>query len=100
MLDEDGEPQLLEVNSNPSMAIDYEHEDDAEDAKPGATVKEPSPVDIAVKQRVLSDMLRVVLDPADASATEHLSPIVGGGASSVAARDAPPPPRALGLLGQ
>ncbi|KAH8046024.1 hypothetical protein JL720_16500 [Aureococcus anophagefferens] len=46
-----GRARLIEVNSNPSLAIDQEVEVD------GETVKEESPVDLYVKTRVLSDMM-------------------------------------------
>ena len=90
IIDRDGAPRLLEVNSSPSLAIDFESEDPA---LPGATVKETSPVDVFVKQRVLSDMLELVAHGADdarAPPPERLCAVVGAGAEPV--------PRELTLL--
>ena len=81
MLDKRGVPRLIEVNSNPSLAIDQEVEVD------GETVKEESPVDLYVKTRVLSDMMVLV---AEGARDPALRAIVGGGA--------PAPPRDLTLL--
>ena len=73
LIDKKGMPRLLEVNSNPSMLIDYEHEDGT---------REPSPVDILVKRRVVTDVLRYVVNGRAGTAASgrrtFLEPVVGG----------------------
>lgn len=79
LIDKKGRPRLLEVNSNPSMLIDYEHEDPH---NPGTTIREPSPVDVFVKRRVITDVLRYVATGREGTAASgrrtYLDPVVGG----------------------
>lgn len=83
LIDKKGKPRLLEVNSNPSMLIDFEYDDP--DAA-GCTIREPSPVDILVKRRVITDVLRYVVDGRSGTAASgggrrtFLEPVVGGDA--------------------
>ena len=85
LIDRRGKPRLLEVNSNPSLAIDFEHDDPA---NPGSTLREPSPVDILVKRRVITDVLRHVVHGGGAGMAAggrrtYLEPVVGGAAGPV-----------------
>jgi len=78
LIDKKGKPRLLELNSNPSMAIDFEC-DDGE----GHTLHEPSPVDILVKRRVVTDVLRHVANKGDrglgsSGRATFLEAVIGG----------------------
>ncbi|XP_026104344.1 tubulin polyglutamylase TTLL11 [Carassius auratus] len=64
-------PVLLEVNANPSMRIEHEHE-----VSPGVFEYVPSPVDEEVKVGVIRDTLRL-MDPAQRK--QHTASNTGGG---------------------
>ncbi|XP_059404084.1 tubulin polyglutamylase TTLL11-like [Carassius carassius] len=64
-------PILLEVNANPSMRIEHEHE-----VSPGVFEYVPSPVDEEVKVGVIRDTLRL-MDPAQRK--QHTTSNTGGG---------------------
>uniref|UniRef100_A0A8C1R0N8 Tubulin tyrosine ligase-like family, member 11 n=1 Tax=Cyprinus carpio TaxID=7962 RepID=A0A8C1R0N8_CYPCA len=64
-------PILLEVNANPSMRIEHEHE-----VSPGVFEYVPSPVDEEVKVGVIRDTLRL-MDPAQRK--QHATSNTGGG---------------------
>ena len=135
MLDDAAAPRLLEINSNPSLAVDMEAREtggradgESERARereraanvlpprrrrrappsrlpfrqapdpdrPGRTLKAPSPVDVAVKQRVLSDMLVLVAAPRGAAAASSSSS--SGLRAVVGAPGCPAPPPRLALL--
>ena len=48
-------PILLEVNANPSLRLDYEHE-----VSPGIVESKPSPVDEEIKIPLIKDTLRII----------------------------------------
>lgn len=56
LLDTDGQPHLLEVNSNPSLLITHDVE-----TSPGINESEPSPVDENIKLQAVGDALELVL---------------------------------------
>ncbi len=56
LLLQDLKPMLLEVNSSPSLRIDYEKE-----VSVGITERVISPVDAEVKQQLVMDTLRLVI---------------------------------------
>jgi hypothetical protein len=66
MIDADGRPWLLEINSNPSLRIDYE-----EEVSPGVFQSRPSPLDEHIKVPMLTEALRVV----DAHRREYLASV-------------------------
>ena len=63
ILQEDGQPILLEVNANPSLRIDFEHE-----VAPGIPEYIHSPVDEEIKRPLVMDTLLLVA-PRTRSAT-------------------------------
>ena len=80
LIDEKARPRLIELNASPSLSIDQEVE--VADALGNVSYsKEPSPVDVAVKTRVVSSMLRLV---AEGAADDELRPICGRGAPRAA----------------
>ena len=79
LIDDTGHPQLLEINSKPSMAIDVDG---------GDGEKHRSPIDVEVKQRIMTDMLSVV---GGGERPPALRPILGGDARRK-------PPRTTELL--
>ena len=48
-------PILLEVNANPSLRLDFEHE-----VSPGIVESKPSPVDEEIKISLIKDTLRLL----------------------------------------
>ena len=96
LIDSKGRPRLLEVNSNPSLAIDHsepsqtqgaEEEEErqgeasARQAAPAlaraspAAAAEISPVDLLVKRRVLTDALRIVAAGGGSAAVGAAGPV-------------------------
>ena len=62
MIDEKSQPRLIEVNSSPSLALDQEVEVMNEETGESRIRKQVSPVDVAVKVRVMRSVLRLVGD--------------------------------------
>ena len=70
-------PRLIEINGNPSLSIEFERET----ARPGEFKRHVSPVDVAVKRRVLGDALRIAAagalpDDSDAAALRSYYPVI------------------------
>jgi hypothetical protein len=76
MIDEKAQPRLIEVNSSPSLALDQEVEVVNEETGESRVRKQVSPVDVAVKVRVMRSVLRLV---GDRTLESDLRPICGGG---------------------
>jgi hypothetical protein len=80
MVDEKAQPRLIEVNSSPSLGLDQEVQVVNEEGA-ARTVKQLSPVDVAVKVRVMRSVLRLV---GEKHLEDDLKPICGGGCDEAA----------------